>query len=244
MAYASRSGRASTSSSNPRAHAICDRCGFRYNHDNLQWQFDWRGATMQNIRILVCNTCLDDPQQQQRAIVVPADPVPILNPRVQDFRVAETDYRTASGPTKIDFFTGIPVPGNTHLITETQQNRVTQPIGVPSDLDQNAIMPLEGKSHYHVTLSPLSVFSNGDATVTVSFGSPHGLMTDDQISVEGLSNSHASGAYSITVTTGTQFTYQTNTAIPAGPLMTDTMLMVTAHIGLPLGFNQIPQTGI
>ncbi len=42
MCYASRSGRASTNASNPQAHAICDRCGFRYNHVNLKWQYDWR----------------------------------------------------------------------------------------------------------------------------------------------------------------------------------------------------------
>jgi hypothetical protein len=97
MGYASISGRASTSPKNPRAHAICDRCGFRYNHINLRWQYDWRGASLQNIRLLVCNTCYDAPQEQLRAIVVPADPVPIVNPRVQDFVTAETNTRYTSG---------------------------------------------------------------------------------------------------------------------------------------------------
>ena len=82
MGYASRAGRARTSATNPQAHAICDRCGFRYNHVDLRWQFDWRGATMQNTRMLVCDTCYDQPQAQLRAIIVPADPVPIQNPRV------------------------------------------------------------------------------------------------------------------------------------------------------------------
>jgi hypothetical protein len=88
------------------------------------------------------------------------------------------------------------------------------------------------------------VYSNGDATVAVTFSTPHGLATNDQISVEGLSNNYADGAYSITVTTATQFTYQTNTILPAGSLMTGTMLMVTANIGIPLNYEQIPQTGI
>ena len=81
MAYASRAGRARTRASAPQAHAICDRCGFRYNHVDLKFQFDWAGDQLQNFRILVCDRCLDTPQDQNRAIVVPADPVPILNPR-------------------------------------------------------------------------------------------------------------------------------------------------------------------
>lgn len=97
MGYASQAGRARTSSSNPQAHAICDRCGFRYNHVNLRWQYDWRGASMQNLRLLVCDDCYDVPQEQLRAIVVPADPTPIVNARVQDFVAAETNTRYTSG---------------------------------------------------------------------------------------------------------------------------------------------------
>jgi hypothetical protein len=52
---------------------------------------------MQNLRLLVCDTCYDVPQEQLRAIVVPADPTPIVNARVQDFVVAETNTRTTSG---------------------------------------------------------------------------------------------------------------------------------------------------
>lgn len=131
MGYASRSGRARTSPSGPQAHAICDRCGFRYNHVDLQWQFDWRGATLQNTRILVCDRCNDDQQQQLRAIVIPADPVPIMNPRVQNFAAAETTQRTTSGQDTVDFFTGIPIPGDDGRITQDNDTRVTQQTGEP-----------------------------------------------------------------------------------------------------------------
>ena len=97
MGYASQAGRARTSATNPQAYAICDRCGFVYNHVNLRWQFDWRGASLQNLRLLVCDTCYDVPQEQLRAIVVPADPMPIVNARVQDFVTAETNTRYTSG---------------------------------------------------------------------------------------------------------------------------------------------------
>jgi hypothetical protein len=131
MGYASQAGRAKTSSTNPQAHAICDRCGFRYNHVNLRWQYDWRGASLQNLRLLVCSTCYDAPQEQLRAIVVPADPTPIVNPRVQDFVTASQDTRVTSGQNTVDPTTGIPVPGGDTRITEADQTRVTQQTGEP-----------------------------------------------------------------------------------------------------------------
>lgn len=131
MGYASQSGRARTSARGPQAHAICDRCGFRYNHVNLRWQFDWRGASLQNLRLLVCRTCEDTAQTQLRAIVVPADPMPIQNPRVQDFVTAATNYRVTSGQDSINTETGIPVPGGNRRITQNNNNRVTQQTGEP-----------------------------------------------------------------------------------------------------------------
>ena len=131
MAYASRSGRARTSASSPQAHAICDRCGFRYNHVNLKWQFDWAGASLVNKRLLVCNSCYDEPQQQLRAIVIPADPVPIQNPRIEYFVNAETNNRATSGQNTIDPTTGIPVIGGNNRITQDGNSRVTQQTGEP-----------------------------------------------------------------------------------------------------------------
>jgi len=130
MGYASRSGRARTSSRNPQAFAVCDRCGMWYNHVNLRWQYDWRGASLQNLRFLVCNPCYDEPQAQLRAIVVPADPVPIANPRIQDFVAAETNYRVTQGQTT-DPQTGIPVPGGSTRTTQNNNTRVTQQTGEP-----------------------------------------------------------------------------------------------------------------
>ena len=237
-------GRASVSSRNPRAFGICDRCGFLYNHDRLQWQFDYAGAGLINKRILVCRPCLDTPQNQLRAIVLPADPTPIQNPRVQDYVAAETDNIAINAPTVTDFWTGIPMPSTTNVVTQSGQNLTTQPIGQPTGLDQNAVMPLFNQTHYRVVLSPLSISSQtGTSTITVTFSSAHGLNTNDQIAVQGLTNNKADGFYSVTVTTATAFTYQTNNAIPAGGLLQGTTLMVTALVGLPYNYNQIPLTG-
>jgi hypothetical protein len=115
-------GRAKVSSRNPNAFGVCDRCGFLYNHNRLQWQFDYAGAGLINKRILVCDTCTDTPQQQLRAIILPADPTPILNPRVQDYVSASTDYRTTQGNT-VNAQTGIPVIGG--------DTRQTNPTALP-----------------------------------------------------------------------------------------------------------------
>ena len=238
-------GRASVSTRNPRAFGICDRCGFLYNHDKLQWQFDYAGAGLINKRILVCSPCLDTPQNQLRSIILPADPVPIENPRVQDYAAAETDNIAINAPTVTDFWTGIPVPSTTDIITQDGINVTTQVLGRPTGLDQNAVMPLFGTENYRVVLSPLSVSSQtGTSTITATFSSPHGLNTNDQIAVQGLTNSLANGIYSVTVTTATAFTYQVNNAIPAGGLLQGTTLMVTALVGIPYNYNQIPLTGV
>lgn len=85
----SRDGSAEVSANYPRAHAICDRCGKRTNHYKLRWQMDWRGPRLQNIRLLVCDSCVDAPQQSgQRTILIPPDPVPIMNARPEAFVAA------------------------------------------------------------------------------------------------------------------------------------------------------------
>ena len=242
-------GRAKVSSRNPRAFGICDRCGFLYNHVNLQWQFDWAGASLINKRILVCDECNDVPQSQLRAIVVPADPVPILNPRIQDYNTAESDYRITQGNTT-NTQTGIPVPGGDTRITQNSNTRVTQQVGgtradrsQQPGLDQNAVMPLQGTTAYYVTLPLVSVTSDGAGLATVTCSSAHGLATGDQISVEGLSTATANGFYTVTVTTATAFTYQLNPVLSAGSLLTGTTKMVTTNVGLPYDTDQIPQTG-
>lgn len=136
MGYASKAGRAQVSSRNPRAQAVCDRCGIWTNRDRLNFQMDWAGASLINKRMLVCNICMDVPQQQLRAIVIPADPVPISNPRTEPYMWDEIDHRQTSGLNEIDPRTGLPVQlGNVRVTTiegePTNDKRVTQQTGEP-----------------------------------------------------------------------------------------------------------------
>lgn len=124
-------GRAKVSTSSPRAFAICDRCGFLYNHEHLRFQYAWRGPVTQNTQMLVCARCEDNLQEQLRTIVLPADPMPIINPRVQNYANTETNARQTSGQNTTDFWTGIPIPEGDTRITSTGATRVTQQTGEP-----------------------------------------------------------------------------------------------------------------
>jgi hypothetical protein len=244
MSYASKFGRAKVSAKSPAAFAICDRCSLGYNLVDLQWQYDWRGTSLQNLQLRVCKRCLDTPQSQLRAITLPADPVPVWQPRPENFDAAEIDYRTTV-PGTIDPLTGIPIPNSTQIITQDSQNRVTQPYGAPQGLDQNAVMPYSGvvQKAFGVVLPVLSIISNGDATVYVTCSQPHGLINNDQISVQGLMARNACGFFSVTMFTATMFTYMTVSNTPAGSLLTPTTRLITVLVGLPRGFDTISPVG-
>ena len=244
MGYASLSGRARTSSRNPRAFGVCDRCAIWYNHNQLRWQFDWAGASLINKRILVCDTCYDTPQNQLRAIILPADPVPVVNPRTEPFEYDETNTRVTSVTPTIDPITGLQIPGTAPVLqTQNGLNNTTQPYGRPIGLAQEAVMPLQEGITYGKVLSVLSINSNGTDVITVTCSSAHNLATNDQISVAGVTVAQAAGFYSVTVTTATAFTYQMANPLAAQSLLTATTRVITAIVGLPYGYTQIPQIG-
>ena len=131
MGYASKLGRAKISSRTPEAAGVCDNCGFIYQRHELRWQLQWSGNKLVNLRQLVCRRCNDIPQTQLRAIVLPADPMPVLNPRVNNWVAAESNYRITSGQNTVDPRTGIPIPGSVVRITENDDQRVTIQTGEP-----------------------------------------------------------------------------------------------------------------
>lgn len=89
MGFGSISGRARTSTTNPEAFGVCDRCGGWRNLNRLSFQYQWAGPQLQNTRLLVCRRCLDTPNEQLRTIVLPPDPLPVLNARPENWAVAD-----------------------------------------------------------------------------------------------------------------------------------------------------------
>lgn len=86
MSHGDIQGRARTSIRTPRAKAVCDRCGVWYQLDHLVKQMEWYGTALKWTGYLVCpETCLDKPQDQLRPLILPPDPVPVQNPRPENF---------------------------------------------------------------------------------------------------------------------------------------------------------------
>jgi len=85
-------GRARVSPNNPSAFAVCDRCGAWNNHNQLHWQFQWSGPRLQNLKLLVCDRCLDVPQPQLKPRILSPDPVPIMNARPEFFDIDENTF--------------------------------------------------------------------------------------------------------------------------------------------------------
>lgn len=241
MAYRPH-GHAYANPSAPSAWGRCDRCGFIYLHRDLQFQFDYRGPRLANLRILVCEKCLDKPQPQLKPILMTQDPLPVINARPENYNYANSSNISEPGNT-VNYPTGIPVPIDVELVTEDGNNITDQPIGKPADLDPNALMPLINQVVFDVVLPVLSVMGDGSTTVTVTTSSPHGLSTNGQVSVLGTLNLNATGMYSVTVVSATVFTYQANNPIPSGGLLGSNTRIVTASVGIPPQYTQIVQVG-
>ena len=245
MGYASQVGRARVSSKNPAALAVCDRCGMWYNHVDLAWQFDWGGASLINKRILVCRPCNDIPQNQLRAIVLPADPIPVMNPRVEFWTSTQVDQLAESGTNTIDATTGLPVQNPVYINTQDGQYVAPQETGNPVGLEQYAISPLFQNTAYAVTLPIVSMQANGTTIITVTTSSAHNLIVNSQISIEGTTQGlKTDGFYSVTaVGSATQFQYTVAQNVASGSILGSTTLVKTANVGLPYELTQIPQTG-
>jgi hypothetical protein len=242
MGYASKSGRARTDARNPQAFGVCDRCAIWYNRVNLTWQYDWAGASLVNKRILVCRTCYDTPQNQLRAIIIPADPVPIVNPRVEPYQWDEIDRRQVSGYNTVNSQTGIPVQQGDTRVTSiddlaTEDPRVTQQTGeAPYGTNQ-----LPGTDPNAVTYRTVTgAVDNGSGLIQLTIATTNGMITGQRVTVQevgGVANS--SGNWAITVISNTQIDLQSSTfsgAYTSGGY-------VINNPSLPRGFTEIPRTG-
>lgn len=242
MGYASRSGRARTSSRNPQAFAVCDRCALWYNHSSLRWQYDWAGASLINKRILVCNTCYDEPQQQLRAIIIPADPVPIVNPRTEPYQWDSTDYRQVSGYNTTNAQTGLPVPqGDVRVTTEnsapTPDKRVVQQTGEPP----YGTNQLPGTDPNAVTYRTVTnAVDNGSGLVRLTIATTNGMRTGQSVTVQEVGGvSAADGDWTITVINNT--TIDLDGSAFSGSYTSGGY--VINNPSLPRGFAEIPRTG-
>lgn len=86
-------GRAEVNPTSPRGVGSCDRCGFLYQLHRLQYQYQWAGTDLINLRLRVCPTCMDTPSEFLRTVIIPPDPLPLIDPRPEPYVLDEVDYR-------------------------------------------------------------------------------------------------------------------------------------------------------
>lgn len=71
-----------TNMSRPQPVGVCDRCSEKRYLDDLVWQYDYRGRSLQNLRIRVCkDRCLDKPNPQLQPVVILGPEGTIKDPR-------------------------------------------------------------------------------------------------------------------------------------------------------------------
>jgi hypothetical protein len=230
-------GRAKVNSRNPESFGICDNCGFLYNLNELRWQMQWAGNKLVNMRQLVCRRCNDIPQTQLRAIIISADPMPVMNPRPANYQAANTDNRTTSGQNTVDPRTGIPIPGNTMRITENNNYRVTQQTGAPN----GSLNELPGTDPDAVTYRIISnAVNNGSGRIRLTVNTTNGMITGQNVTIgDVVGTTEANGNWKITVVNLTTLDIDNSTftnAYSSGGYIVN-------NPSLPYGFTEIPRTG-
>jgi hypothetical protein len=89
-------GKARVDAGAPSAFGVCDRCGFLYNLVDLAFQHDFRGNQLINLWLRVCPKCMDKPQNQLRPKSTPPDPIPVYQPRPENYTAADQGVSAAT----------------------------------------------------------------------------------------------------------------------------------------------------
>jgi len=116
-----------------------------YNHKDLQFQAQWAGPRLQTLKIMVCDSCLDRPQEQLRSFIIPPDPIPIDTPRPEQYSIEVDSY--VSGLADTDEL--LATEGDSDIITQDGEDLTTELAGTEIDLqlttedEDNLILEIE-----------------------------------------------------------------------------------------------------
>lgn len=242
MGSTSRSGRATINPAAPEALGICDGCGFLFNLRTLTWQMGWCGTTLKNLHLRKCSTCLDIPNEQLRTIILPPDPLPVSDPRLEQFAVDErNDYTLSKIVGKAAMFVGgcaiecelvstkgirAAIDGIGDLVAIlTRGALLSASVDAVSDVSGALLKGLkvtaaiDGVSDVTAELtqaagSLITLFGSSTADSSSTFDVPASVLAGDLIVVLDLST-HNSGSAPTTVVP-TDFTSIVNTLAPDG----------------------------
>lgn len=88
---------ARTNPRSPRGWSTCQRCGFVFNLYKLEDQHQWRGLQLMSVNLQVDHKCLDIPQRQLGTIILPPDPMPLLQALPEPYAIDEYWPRLVQG---------------------------------------------------------------------------------------------------------------------------------------------------
>lgn len=78
------------------AWSTCDISGMVVNHRDMVWIWQWSGPQLINQRYLVRQEDQDQPAEFLRTIILPPDPVPTFNARIENYADDENSYRSTT----------------------------------------------------------------------------------------------------------------------------------------------------
>lgn len=99
----------------PEAAAVCDGCGLWVPHRHLRERKDYRGGSVPvGTGLWVCGVCDDVPQPYFALLVLPPDPVPVRNPRLENLSLDPEPMQFVVADTNTYIITGVNPYGYTN----------------------------------------------------------------------------------------------------------------------------------
>lgn len=74
------------------------------NLADMRFQWDWAGSTLVNKRILVSQDELDKPQRQLGTVILPPDPMPVMNARPEPYAIDEVSNENYTAENGVDWY--------------------------------------------------------------------------------------------------------------------------------------------
>lgn len=126
MGFGDIHGKARVDPRKPRAFGASDFSGFVYNRKDLIRQMEWAGTSLIWTGMLVPACEADKPQPQLKAIRLPPDPVPVVNPRPLNFSTIDrpsgfTQYVMWAGGAPLNFAVVLDDGNGNPIVTNTGQ---------------------------------------------------------------------------------------------------------------------------
>lgn len=178
MALGDYAGRAFVRYPNYRAQAECDRCGTWYPLDKLKKQFQWAGPSLMDTGYLVCPRCLDKPQDQNRVLILPPDPIPRQNARPSPDVTPPAPANTPGNQGFQQYVLGAPIFGDYPTVKARVLTAVAALSGIPIPgglLDRSKTIVSQNTSAQLMAAasrSYLLIYNPTNPQVQISLGSP------------------------------------------------------------------------